>query len=260
MRRLPSEPEYLMNKRLRSTAYKIRKKRERAAIIEITIIAVAMITLFIKTSPLINNFKYRINGVDCEFHCLDFDFGNSIYFECGKENALIDSGDENHAEELVEFLTENNIENIDYLFVSGIDEGYNDSFDVLVDYVDVETVVLSSVGVDTECFEEYIATTPVNMRHAAKGMSFRIGKSILDFIDEDSLLMNISFTDNKFLINNSNDAFEADDHDYDVIIRKRDYATEVIEKESEKSYLTDINGNIVIESNEIDIKIKCEKQ
>ena len=264
MRRLPSEPVYLMNKRIRREGYKWINRRAKLAVIEICIIAVTLVVLFFSSNPFINNFKYRTNGISCEFQCPDFDYGNAIYFESSGENVLIDSGNGNHGEELCEYLNVKNIGNIDYLFIAETDEDYLKTLDMLIDSVNVETIVLSLTDNDSEqdSFEDYIATIPCNSRYAIKGMSFRIGKSTFDIIDPESMLFKVSFGENEFLVYNVDNEISGSvsDFDADILMINDGSAIEVIDEKSNENLRTDLNGDIIIKSNEVDIKIECEKQ
>lgn len=264
MRRLPSEPKYLMEKRLQRNANKILKRRTIIALIEIAIIFLFLIILFFKSNPFIDNFKYRTNGINCEFQCPDFDYGNAILFESSGENVLIDSGNGNHGEELCEYLNVKNIGNIDYLFIAETDEDYLKTLDMLIDSVNVETIVLSLTDNDSEqgSFEDYIATIPCNSRYAIKGMSFRIGKSTFDIIDPESMLFKVSFGENEFLVYNVDNEISGSvsDFDADILMKNDGSAIEVIDEKTNENLRTDLNGDIIIKSNEVDIKIECEKQ
>ncbi len=249
----------------------------------------SLVALFFSTNPFIKNLKYRTNGTNCEFHCPDFDNGNTIYFECEGENILIDFGNENHSEELIEYLFENNIDKIDCLFVSGKDDKYLKTLDTLINSVTVKSIVLPSADNEMEqnLYDDYIATIPNNSQHANNGMSFRIGKSTVDIIDSCSLSIKISFGENKFLIWNSDDEISdlIYEFDADVIIAGEgslinnnlfefsspdicvlnnyiasQSETDIIKSYSKENYRTDLNGDIIVKSNEVDIKIKCENK
>lgn len=262
MRRLPSEPVYLMNKRIRREGYKWINRRAKLAVIEICIIAVTLVVLFFSSNPFINNFKYRTNGISCEFQCPDFDNGNAILFESSEENFLIDSGNGNHCEELLGFLTSEGIDSINYLFIPELSEEYLQSLDMIINSVSVDKIILPSTDDEQlqKIFDDYIASTPVFAQTANEGMSFRIGKSTVDVTDVSSLSIKLSFGKNRLLILNS--GYELDDKisEFDAIIRNFDSVIEIEDISSEKIYRTDLNGDIHIKSNEVDLKIKCEKQ
>lgn len=263
MRRLPSEPVYLMNKRIQREAYKILKRRAKIAVIEICIIVVTLVILFFSTNPLIENFKYRINGINCEFQSPDFDNGNTILFETGREILLIDSGNKNHGEELLRFLSSEEINSINYLFIPELSEEYFHSLDEIFNSVTVNKIILPSTDNEhlQNIFDDYIASTPVFAQTANEGMSLKIGKSTVDVTDVSSLSVMISFGKNKFLILNRYEVEEEIlDFNGDVIIKNKDSFIEIMDDSSERVYRTDMNGDINIKSNEVDIKIKCENQ
>ena len=109
-------------------------------------------------------------------------------------------------------------------------------------------------------FVDYIATTPVFSQNANKGMSFRIGKSTVDVTDASSLSIRLSFGKNKFLILNSGYEHEDIISDVDVMMIIEDNAIEVFDKEPNEKFRTDVDGDIILKSNEIDIKIECKNQ
>lgn len=122
MRRLPSEPEYIRERRLIREQIERDKRYFVYVFVVLAVAAVSFAVLLLKTSPIIDNIKYKLNDIDCEILVPDFDFGNGIYFECEGETLLIDSGNSQHSEELIEFIESNNIDKLNYLLITEISE------------------------------------------------------------------------------------------------------------------------------------------
>ncbi len=262
MRRLPSEPVSEVYKRKQYQIQKTFQNRMIAVIVTSYLCLLFLLLIFFFNGTLWENFKYRTNGINCEFQCLDFDYGNAILFESSGENFLIDSGNGNHGEELLGFLTSEEIDSINYLFISELSEEYLQSLDMIINSVTVDKIVLPSTDDEQlqKIFDDYIASTPVISQTAIEGMSFRIGKSTVDVTDVSSLSIKLSFGKNKFLILNSEYVPEDKITDFDAIIRNLESFIEIEDISSEKIYRTYLNGDILIKSNEVDLKIKCEKQ
>ena len=67
---------------------------------------------------------------------------DAIIIEKDKEVIVIDTGEEDDGEELVDFLRKENIEKIDYLIISHYDKDHVGGGDVLLEFVDVSQIIL----------------------------------------------------------------------------------------------------------------------
>ena len=57
-------------------------------------------------------------------HFIDVGQGNAILVQSGGQNLLYDGGDQSHADLIISYLQEQNVENIDYMIASHYDEDH----------------------------------------------------------------------------------------------------------------------------------------
>lgn len=293
MRRLPSEPDYLRDKRIRSKLNKIKRRRVKIAVIELSIIAITLMVLFIKTSPLIEEFKYKTNGIDCEISNFDFEFGAGVYFECGDSNALIDSGSEGHSDELLRFIKSEEINKLDYLLISDVNTEYIETLGELLKIIEITKIIIPECDDSLYAiYDELLLANGKSLSSAKSIPCFPVNEMKFQIIDSETMTYKIIFGNNSFLIGNFSDENREIEIinsmpyiDSDVLISLNgnlpcDKFLETVspkkfvincdesdnvnlssaEKLSDGIYRTDLNGDITIKSNEVDLKIECEKQ
>ncbi len=59
-----------------------------------------------------------------QFIFIDVGQGNAILVQSGGQNLLYDGGDQSHADLIISYLQEQNVENIDYMIASHYDEDH----------------------------------------------------------------------------------------------------------------------------------------
>lgn len=294
MRRLPSKPPHILAEEIRREANKRLKLR---LIIEFSILGVVLFALGIISllnSSLVDNLKYKLNDVDCTVSFPDMEYGDSVFIECEGETALIDSGTKEHGKELMSFIASNNINKLDYIFVSDIDEGYIGVLEDIMNTVEVFRVVLPSVDEENSLYNEIDNLAFMNGIQAVTvndGQTFPLFESYFSVVEYESLSLKFWFGNNSFVFWNTSDESKEIDFiesisviDSDVLWIKNDNlpsdrfletvspqicvvsggdnisAVSVLEKFAEKVYKTNSNGDIVIFSDEVDLETSCEIQ
>ncbi len=293
MRRLPSKPASEEYKAMQYRAQKIIERRIVSTVIACWVMFVFLLITFFFGSPLWKNFKkgveYKSNGIDCEIIIPDFEYGNSVYIQCGNENSLIDSGSAEHNEELSDFISNNNISTLGNYYIYDLNDGYEKVVSDIITLSDINTFILPPFDES----EGYTKTDSLIFEagrfhiNAFKGYGFGVNQVLVTLLDEEKSAVNIGFGDNKILFWNGNGHEDESDFlsvgeefDYDVLIIGREKFVSPDFVESLKAevvifsdeinddikalpidvYSTSENGEITITSNEIDIKILCEKQ
>lgn len=204
MRKLPSEPEYIRERRL------IREKIERDKryfvylCVVLAIAAVFLVALFINSSPLIENIKYKLNDIDCEILVPDFDYGDGIYFECEDETVLVDSGSSRHYEELIDFIKSNNIKNLNYLMITEVSEEYLQTLEDLLNYTDVSKIIVPGEADKSlvELYDNLIFSKGSLFLTSDKITYFTLGKMKFYIMDSQNLSLDICFGNHNFFVLN----------------------------------------------------------
>ncbi len=284
MRRLPSEPEYIRERRLIREQIERDKRYFVYICIVLVVAAVSLAVLLLKTSPIIDNFKYKLNDIDCEILVSDFDYGNGVYFECEGETVLVDSGNSQHTEELLEFIKLNKIDNLNYLLITEISEEYIVTLEKVLDLIDISKIIIPDDD-DKSLVEKYdniiFPKGPIFLT-SEQISYFTLGKMKFYIIDSQNLSLDISFGNHNFLVLNGKTVEYLNIKSYsDVLILKNSdlLSTEFLKMLKPKNciinsalneeipipkkysvYRTDNDGEIIISSDEVSLKIKCEKR
>lgn len=294
MRRLPSEPEHIRKEKAREWSEKWRKRR---FVIDCTILCVILLIFvpkFISNSQFVENIKYKFNGIDCEIYVPDFENGNGVFIECEGKTVLIDTGINGHDSELSDFFESENIVKIDYLVLSELNESYLNIISEITGSVTVEKIILPSVD-DEELYSQFdnmLFSDGQNYMSSFNGMHFYFEDVSFTYLDSESLVLEMDFGNHSFLIYNSaeeNRELEIINSkpylDADVLIslngnlpsdkfletvmpemfiincdENNDIDLLSADKLSNEIYRTDLNGNILLKSNEVDLEIECENQ
>lgn len=293
MRRLPSEPEYLRNKRIQREADKILKRRIFILCVDLVIVAVCLAFLFFKLSPFVEEIKYKTNDIDCGIYNIDYKYGAGVYFECGDSNAMIDSGSEGHSDELLRFIKSQEIKKLDYLLISDVNTEYIKILGELLSFVEIKKVIIPVCDESLySIYDELLLANGKSLSSAKSIPYFPVNEMKFQIADTETMSCQVVFGNNSFLIYNfidENDELEIINSkpylDSDVLIllnanlpcdnflelvspetvilnckQNFDFNLSSVEKFSEYIYRTDINGNIIVKSDEVDIEIECEKQ
>lgn len=268
MRRLPSEPAYLMQKRIKEEGY---KRLRRRLVVELSIFGVFIIFITfmcIKNSDFVKSIKYKFNGIDCVIQCVDYDNGIGVFFESEGETALIDSGAKGHSEDLLNFIESKGIEKLNYLLISDPDEEY---LSVLSDVI--ETTEISKIIV-SECddslfamYDDFLFGEFVILLNAENTTYFQLGEMKFDILDTETVTTRVTFEDNSFLVYNScseETELEIMDlssyRDFDALISLDGNlpSEKLIETVNQKNVI--VNRDAFIKSDGVKFKINFENQ
>ena len=236
MRRLPSEPVSEMYKRRQFAVQKILERRIFWLVITSYGALLFLLIMFLKTSPLADEFRYRFNGTDCVIQCVDYDYGNGVYFECDGESVLIDSGSSEHSEELLNFIENQGIEKIDYFLLPNPSEEYLKVFADVIESVDIVRVVVSQC--DDSLYAKYDDLTFVNVVQLFTAdicPYFVAGDLQFDITDAQTMSAQVKFESNLFLLSNLSDENE-----------DKEFAESVYEEKAD--LLISLNGRLPSES------------
>ena len=284
MRKLPSEPEYIRERRLIRERIERDKRYFVFLCVISAVVAVFFAVLFIKSSPLVDNIKYKINDIDCEIKISDFDYGKGIYFECEGESVLVDSGNPQHTEELLEFIELNNIDTLNYLLITELSEEYLYILEEVLNYTDVSKIIVP-VNEDKsliELYDDLIFPKGSIFLTSDKITYFTLGKMKFDIIDSQHLSLDISFGNHDFLVLNGNNVenldlkskldilfFENGDllsnEILEILRPKNCIITSTLNEDLKISrkysvYNTKTDGDIFVTSDEVILKINTEKR
>lgn len=279
---------------------RVHRFQRRYIIFGISVISLIIIVLgltFLNNSGLFGTFRKQLNDLNCQVMYLDMNNGYGIFLECEGRTALFDSGNEAHTEEIIRFLEENEVEKLEYYFVLDATEEYKSVYETILNSVEIQSVILpadKSENGMTEYFDELAfmngrTATVLNM-----GRSFNVHKMHIDVVDPCSpSSFEIRFGNNSFIIWNSDDEsvetefveslYLNEDKTYVLWLGKRagevkiiqekltpqicivdsenvNYDVSFMEQYSEEIYVTNNGEKIVVSSNEVDLKVKCENQ
>lgn len=299
MKRLPSTPQYVLQQEIEERKRKIIKRRLICLAIEVSFALIVIVVFAFFNSDFwgdIKKAKYenelRTNGIDCELIFSDEENGNAVLLECDGSFALIDSGNELHKEETLSFLKENNVEKLEYYFVSDLTEEYMSVYKSIIESVEIKEIILPADKTEngiTADFDEIAFANGKTVSVLNKGKSFYVNTLIIKTIEPYSSSFELSFKNNVFIFWNSDDdvaqseavEYFNEETSYVLYLGKNadegstlletltprycivdsengKYNMEFIEKYADKVYVTNNGKNIVVSGNEIDIEIKEE--
>ncbi|NLP34989.1 MAG: MBL fold metallo-hydrolase [Clostridiales bacterium] len=128
---------------------------------------VSSITLLALLSLLVNQFLtkpeadvqkvHNNNHIDMlEVHFIDVGQGDSILIETGDSAMLIDAGENNQGNTVVEYLQSQNIESLDYVIGTHPHSDHIGGLDTVIQSFQVETIILPAVSHTTKTFEDVL--------------------------------------------------------------------------------------------------------
>lgn len=117
---------------------------------------------------------------DLEVHYIDVGQGDSILVKSKAGNILIDSGSNSYSDYLIDYLLSENISGLDYVIVTHPHEDHIGSMDEVMDYFQVDKVIMPNVIHTSQAFENLIDSIERNglsITPASAGDSYRLGES-----------------------------------------------------------------------------------
>lgn len=301
MKRLPSTPQHILQQEIEERAQKIIKRKFISLCVSFLLILIVTVAFWFFGSDFWNDIektKYenelRENGVDCELVFLDEENGNAVLLECDGCFALIDSGNGLHKDEILSLLKENNVEKLEYYFVSDLTEEYKPVYESVIESIEIKDVVLPAEKAEngiTDVFDEIAFYNGKTVNILDKGKSFYVNTLIIKTIEPYSSSFELSFKNDIFILWNSDDdvaqteavKYFNEENSYFLWLGKNadegkkmletltpqycvvdseneKYNMEFIKKYADEVYLTNNGKKIVVSSNEVDIKINAENQ
>lgn len=291
MKRLPSKPASEEYKHQQYLIQKSFQNRMAALVITAYVCLFALLLTLFFGSSLWDKFKDRLNGVNCEIYVPDFENGSTVFIECEGETAIIDSGINGHDTELLNHLKLNEIEKIDYFIISELNEEYLNVILNISNSLNIGKIFLPLTEDEAlhMQFDDLLFSNSAVYSSAFYGMNLYFDDISFTFYDPESVVIDVKFGEHSFLLCNSDSELEIlnlkPNLDTDVLISLNgilpfDEFFECVSPEAlvlidntvddigllsiydspEKIFRTDLNGDIVIKSNEVDLRIECEKQ
>ena len=115
---------------------------------------------------------------DMAVHFIDVGQGLSILVQSGGENLLYDGGDRAHAEEVVQYLKDQQVESIDYMISSHYDEDHLGGLVACLNEFEVENVLGSDYVHTSQLFNDFMNTATANaliVQYPSVGDTYEFG-------------------------------------------------------------------------------------
>ena len=115
---------------------------------------------------------------DMAVHFLDVEQGLSILVQSGGENLLYDGGDTSHSDEVVEYLHNQNVENIDYMISSHYDADHLGGLLKCLQNFSVENILGADYYQGTDLYMDFVNAATANaisIQYPKPGDTFSFG-------------------------------------------------------------------------------------
>ena len=123
-------------------------------------------------------------------HFIDVGQGLSILVQSGGQNLLYDGGDQEHASEVVSYLQQQNVQNIDYMISSHYDEDHVSGLIDCMNTFPVSNVIGADYAQDSDVFTEFMdtaATKGLEVRYPFVGDSYSFGTGSFTILAPDGI-------------------------------------------------------------------------
>lgn len=143
-------------------------------------------------------------------HFLDVGQGNAILVQSGGQNLLYDGGDQNHTDEVVSYLQQQNVQTIDYMISSHYDEDHLGGLVKCLDNFEVEHVLGSDYVHTSDLFNTFMNTATAHaiiVEYPSVGDTYEFGTGSFTVMAPDGISQNSN--DNSVVIRlvNGNNSF-----------------------------------------------------
>jgi len=111
-------------------------------------------------------------------HFIDVGQGNAILVQSGGQNLLYDGGDQSHADLIISYLQEQNVENIDYMIASHYDEDHIGGLVPCIDNFSVSNIFGPDYVHTSNLFNNFMNTATANaiiVQYPSVGETFDFG-------------------------------------------------------------------------------------
>ena len=144
-------------------------------------------------------------------HYIDVGQGDSELVCCNGEYMLIDAGEPDASDTVLEYLDRHGIDKLDYLVCTHGHSDHCGGLDAVVESLEVETVFTSPYADDSpsyEIFTDAVYDAGLELTVPELGESYRLGEASFSFIgpledydnlNDDSLVMRLEYGDTSFL-------------------------------------------------------------
>lgn len=127
------------------------------------IIFTLLLLLCFFSSLLTKKFNsYKVNPNLMYVHYINVDQGDAILIQVNNKNLLIDSGSKSHKKQLVKFLTDLNISNLDYVIATHPHEDHIGNMNTVLNSYKVQSFYAPKVYSHTKSFEQMIDSLKSN--------------------------------------------------------------------------------------------------
>ena len=144
-------------------------------------------------------------------HYIDVGQGDSELVCCNGEYMLIDAGEPDASDAVLEYLDRHGIDKLDYLVCTHSHSDHCDGLDAVVESLEVETVFTSPYAGDSpsyEIFTDAVYGAGLELTVPELGESYRLGEASFSFLgplenydstNDDSLVLRLEYGDTSFL-------------------------------------------------------------
>ena len=156
-------------------------------------------------------------------HFIDVGQGNAILVQSGGQNLLYDGGDQSHADLIISYLQEQNVENIDYMIASHYDEDHIGGLVPCIDNFSVSNIFGPDYVHTSNLFNNFMNTATANaiiVQYPSVGETFDFGTGSFTVLapngisqnsNDNSLVIKLENGSNSFIF--TGDAEETSEQD-----------------------------------------------
>lgn len=133
------------------------------------------------------------SDVTMAVHFIDVGQGLSILVQSGGQNLLYDGGDRSHSEQVVSYLQQQNVQNIDYMIASHYDEDHIGGLVDCMGIFSVSNILGSDYIHDSDLFNTFMNTATGNaltVQYPSVGDSFTFGTGTFTILAPNGISQN----------------------------------------------------------------------
>lgn len=145
-------------------------------------------------------------------HYIDVGQGDCAIIQCGGESMIIDSGEAEYSEKVIEYLNCINVSELDYAVATHPHSDHIGGFSKILNEIDTENIIMPNVTSDSKDYDKLmdcVYENDINVIHAESGNSYSFGESSFailapenkDYIDINnySVVIRFSYLQTSFL-------------------------------------------------------------
>lgn len=148
---------------------------------KIIIVLLLCISFVIGCSPI----QGQSTASDLKIHFIDVGQADCSFIQCGGQTLLIDAGNNDDAQTLVNYLKEQNVSTIDYFVLTHPHEDHMGSADTVIDNFDVDKVFMTSKSENTKTYKDVIASLKnknITPTEPVVGTTFLVGDASAEIL------------------------------------------------------------------------------